>query len=523
MPQSSMVYLLDSVPPDDPETASHALCAVAMAPDGTLTVAALRPVPCADASAWTSLLWELRAAAADPVLVCCDGTPAVVRAVEAAFPGVAIQYSIPHRLAAMRCSMDGRGNPGCTEEARRIFQAGDREAAAARFRAWRARWLAQGERAVRGLETDLARYLAFYRLPRPLRSRARSVCVVRHVVRRAARRAAAPHGQRAAACKPDDASSAGASAPPDRPTPAQGQASPSPARPLPEHRARARTAFREPRSAGDVASAAGTRHVGHDTTKTAACDNLDVASAAGTRHVGRTPAGLPPSRRDLLDPFWQRHRRPTVWAVVGAAALVATVGAWYLPGLSPWPSAVAQHRTAPPPPRAPGALHPQAAPGGAGHDTLAAGGPATRPGDGAAAGAPAPPSIAAVTAHVAAPPGEPVAGPGSAGGGSNAAPGGTAEPPRIALPARGEAIRGVSVMLRATGRSWLRVTVDGVRVFEGVVRAGEVREWTARRVVHLRTGNAGAADLTVNGRRLGVPGRVGQIASLTVTPSGVRP
>ncbi|MDR7555602.1 MAG: DUF4115 domain-containing protein [Armatimonadota bacterium] len=82
---------------------------------------------------------------------------------------------------------------------------------------------------------------------------------------------------------------------------------------------------------------------------------------------------------------------------------------------------------------------------------------------------------------------------------------------------------GVSVILSATGRSWLRVTVDGIRVFEGVVRAGEIRQWTARRVIHIRTGNAGAADLTVNGLRLGVPGRIGQIASLTFTPSGARP
>lgn len=457
MPQTPMVLLLGSVPPSAEDTASHTLCALAVAPDGTLTVAGLRRVARVDTPAWTSLLQELRAGTATPVLVCCDGTPAVVRAVEATFPGVAIQYSIPHRLAVMRRSVDGRRHAGCTEEARRIFLAGDREAAAARFRAWRARWVAEGERAARDLETDLARCLAFYRLPRHLRARARSVCVVRHVLRGGARTG---------------------------PT------------------------LRKPPPAADVAAGAGMLR-------------------AGPARVGLVPDAVRhlPDARALPGPSRPQRRRPRGWAVVGAVVLLAAAGASYLPGRSLRSLAVAQHRAVSPPTDGAGALDRGVAPAGADRDTIAVGGPATHAADPAAAGATAPPSI--VMGRSGSPELPPQArsptGPAHVGARPNGAPGEVAETPRSALPARGHATMGVSVILSATGRSWLRVTVDGIRVFEGVVRAGEIRQWTARRVIHIRTGNAGAADLTVNGLRLGVPGRIGQIASLTFTPSGARP
>ncbi len=73
------------------------------------------------------------------------------------------------------------------------------------------------------------------------------------------------------------------------------------------------------------------------------------------------------------------------------------------------------------------------------------------------------------------------------------------------------------VVISATGLSWIRVTADGVKVFENVLRPGDVRRWSANRILQIRSGNAGAVDVTVNGRRLGVLGRVGQIASRAFT------
>lgn len=435
MPRTTVFLLLDSVPLRETQAPSLALCALAGALDGTLTAVGTHRVSRADERAWTGLLRELRAGGAlgNPLLVCCDGGPAVVRAVEAVFPDAAVQYSIPHRLAVLRRIVDARRSTGCLEEARRIFQAADREAAVARFRAWRARWLARGERAAADLEADLARCLAFYRLPQHLRARARSVTAVRHAVRRAQPEAAqrpVPGPEPSYALQPAPVSPSRSEPPAEEVPPGtviMGGAQPSP---------------------------------------------------------GPAPARL--------------QRGPTfrLWAAAGAVALIATAGAPYLPGLARRPSGAAELATA----SSAAAVTPTAPPT-----------PQTAPASAPAAGGtpgqedPAP---AGATASAQA---RPVA-----------ADRATAQAP-AALPARGEQTRGVSLVLSATGRSWLRVTADGVRVFEDVVRAGETRQWTARRLIQIRAGNAGAVDLTVNGRRLGVPGRVGQIAALAFTPSGSRP
>ncbi|MDR7485711.1 MAG: DUF4115 domain-containing protein [Armatimonadota bacterium] len=439
MPRTTVFLLLDGVPLREVGAPSIALCALAAAPDGTLAAVGTRRVACADERAWTGLLRELRAGGAvgDPLLVCCDGAPAVVRAVEAVFPHAAVQYSIPHRLAALRRIVDDRRSVGCVAEARRIFQAADREAAAARFRAWRARWLARGERAPHDLEEDLARCLAFYRLPQHLRARARSVTAVRHAMRRAQSPGAA-----------------------QRPLP----------RPEPPHKP-----VPEPLSPSRPEPAPAEAPVGA----------IILGGAQGSSGLSRP----------------RRTAAVRLWAAAGTAALIATAGAPYLPGLARRPSGAAELATASsaaavapmaPAPVAGEALHQE--------DRALASAPASaHQEDRALASAPA-------SAH------------GDAGTADRAAAQALAP-----FPARGERTRGVNLVLTATGRSWLRVTVDGVRVFEDVVRAGEIRQWTARRMIQVRAGNAGAVDLTVNGRRLGVPGRVGQIASLAFTPSGARP
>jgi tRNA A-37 threonylcarbamoyl transferase component Bud32 len=69
----------------------------------------------------------------------------------------------------------------------------------------------------------------------------------------------------------------------------------------------------------------------------------------------------------------------------------------------------------------------------------------------------------------------------------------------------------VTVTLRATAEVWTRATVDGRVAYEGTLVVGERRTFTARRAVELHLGNAGGAQLTVDGRSRGAPGRPGQI------------
>lgn len=58
----------------------------------------------------------------------------------------------------------------------------------------------------------------------------------------------------------------------------------------------------------------------------------------------------------------------------------------------------------------------------------------------------------------------------------------------------------VAVEVRATDTSWLRVSADGERVFQGFVRAGDTRIWRAQGRLTIRVGNAPVVQVLVNGR-----------------------
>jgi hypothetical protein len=171
--------------------AETVLCAVGLSPGGTPHPLALRVVPREDERAWRVVLRDLRADGIGPelLLVCCDGHPALVKAIHAAFPEVPLQISIAHRLLALSRKVDARWRAACLAEARQIFAAPHRAAAVASFREWHARWMRRGEFAVRSLEADLAACLAFYRFPPHLWSRIRTVNLVERIFREARRHA----------------------------------------------------------------------------------------------------------------------------------------------------------------------------------------------------------------------------------------------------------------------------------------------------------------------------------------------
>lgn len=122
-----------------------------------------------------------------PVLICCTGDPAAIRAIRAVYADALIQVSLSHRLRALGEQLSREGRSHCLDECRRIFSALDRPSAVLRFRAWRDRWLSRGERGVRTLEGDLGWCLTFYRFPPELRRTIRSL----HLLRRASRAARA--------------------------------------------------------------------------------------------------------------------------------------------------------------------------------------------------------------------------------------------------------------------------------------------------------------------------------------------
>ena len=82
-----------------------------------------------------------------------------------------------------------------------------------------------------------------------------------------------------------------------------------------------------------------------------------------------------------------------------------------------------------------------------------------------------------------------------------------------------------------TDTSWIQITVDGVRQFQGELEADTYRSWYGEERIELRVGNAGAVLVTVNGELLGPLGAPDEVVDrvfekvdeevtqATVTPS----
>ncbi len=90
---------------------------------------------------------------------------------------------------------------------------------------------------------------------------------------------------------------------------------------------------------------------------------------------------------------------------------------------------------------------------------------------------------------------------------------------------------GVHVLVRAEQRLWLRVTVDGVENFSGLLRPGESQEFVGQRVVELATGNGKGTRVIWNGVDQGTLGGLGEVVvrlwtldgMITPTPTSTPP
>lgn len=79
---------------------------------------------------------------------------------------------------------------------------------------------------------------------------------------------------------------------------------------------------------------------------------------------------------------------------------------------------------------------------------------------------------------------------------------------------------GVNLLLAFEEDSWIRVEVDGQQIEEGVITAGETREYEADEEVTIRYGNAGGVRVEFNGDGMGTPGGRGEVIEVTYTPDG---
>jgi cytoskeletal protein RodZ len=80
---------------------------------------------------------------------------------------------------------------------------------------------------------------------------------------------------------------------------------------------------------------------------------------------------------------------------------------------------------------------------------------------------------------------------------------------------------GVHVRVRlVASRSWLHVTgSNGQVLFQGILNKGAQRDFADARRIRMTLGNAGAVDLIVNGKDLGVAGANGQVVNENYGPS----
>jgi transcriptional regulator with XRE-family HTH domain len=78
----------------------------------------------------------------------------------------------------------------------------------------------------------------------------------------------------------------------------------------------------------------------------------------------------------------------------------------------------------------------------------------------------------------------------------------------------------VQLRLEATEHVWVRVTVDGVQVLEGILAPNTVQDWEANRQILLETPNAAGLQVDVNGQPQGALGERGQAIVLAWGPNG---
>ncbi|KUG03811.1 transcriptional regulator [hydrocarbon metagenome] len=67
------------------------------------------------------------------------------------------------------------------------------------------------------------------------------------------------------------------------------------------------------------------------------------------------------------------------------------------------------------------------------------------------------------------------------------------------------------VSVKARSDCWLQAIVDGEKVFEAVLPAGQEKNLEGRQSVYIRVGNAGGVDIIYNGEQIDPLGRTGEV------------
>lgn len=76
----------------------------------------------------------------------------------------------------------------------------------------------------------------------------------------------------------------------------------------------------------------------------------------------------------------------------------------------------------------------------------------------------------------------------------------------------------IQVAINLSAESWLQVIADGKTEFEGTLKKGDQRTWTAKKSLTIQSGNAGAVSISYNQGEAKVLGELGEVKDISFPP-----
>ncbi len=93
----------------------------------------------------------------------------------------------------------------------------------------------------------------------------------------------------------------------------------------------------------------------------------------------------------------------------------------------------------------------------------------------------------------------------------------TAPAPQTVTPPPAPPVNDVNLQATFSDDCWTRVIVDGNVAYEGMINAGQTFDWKGTQSVNILLGNAGAAQIVINGQNVGALGGDGDVVEKTFT------
>ena len=69
----------------------------------------------------------------------------------------------------------------------------------------------------------------------------------------------------------------------------------------------------------------------------------------------------------------------------------------------------------------------------------------------------------------------------------------------------------IQIQATATDDCWAEVTADGKQLYSGMLKANQKANWEAKEMLRIKLGNAGAVQISLNGRPLPALGKPGEV------------